>query len=98
MALGMFERAQYRVEDAVLEPGDMLVLYSDGVTEAEDDKGQPFEDAGLEGAVRGYGDRGAEPLADAVFRLVENHTRNSRIFDDITILGLRRLPPLPVAE
>jgi len=96
MALGMFEGAQYRTEEAWLEPGDLMVLYSDGVTEAEDAKGQPFEDAGLEGVVRGYANLGAEPLADAVFRLVEQHTRDSRIFDDITILGLRRLPPIPV--
>jgi serine phosphatase RsbU (regulator of sigma subunit) len=96
MALGMFEQAQYHTEEATLEPGDMLILYSDGVTEAEDAKGQPFEDAGLEGAVRAYADRGAEGLAEAVFRLVDHHTRDSRIFDDITILGLRRLPPVPI--
>ena len=31
-----------------LEPGDALVMYSDGITEAEDPTGQPFDEAGLE--------------------------------------------------
>ena len=34
-----------------VDPGEMLVLYSDGITEAEDPAGQPFEEAGLQAVV-----------------------------------------------
>ncbi len=91
IALGMFEKSRYEAEHAILAPGDMLVLFSDGVTEAENAAGQPFEEAGLEGAVRSHAAEPPEKLADTVFRLVEQHTKDSRITDDLTILILRRL-------
>jgi sigma-B regulation protein RsbU (phosphoserine phosphatase) len=95
MALGMFEHAAYESSEGMLDPGDLLVLYSDGVTEAEDAKGRPFEDAGLEAVVESYAGEQPEALADDVFRLVENHTKDSRILDDLTILILRRLASAP---
>jgi phosphoserine phosphatase RsbU/P len=93
IALGMFEHSRYETSHAVLAPGDVLVLYSDGVTEAEDAAGHPFEDQGLEGVVQAYGSATPQGLADAVFRLVEHHTRDSRITDDLTILTVQRLAP-----
>lgn len=48
IALGMFEGSTYAAGTARLEPGDALVMYSDGITEAEDPTGQPFDEAGLE--------------------------------------------------
>ena len=44
----MFEGSHLRIGRAQLEPGDALVMYSDGMTEAEDPAGQPFDEAGLE--------------------------------------------------
>ena len=48
IALGMFEQSKYEAHETTIEPGDTLVLYSDGVTEAENHKGQAFEESGLE--------------------------------------------------
>jgi hypothetical protein len=58
--------------------------------EAENSQGQPFEDAGLEAIVRASATDSPEALADATFQSVEQHTRDSRITDDLTILILRR--------
>src|SRR5689334_241016 len=42
VALGMFEGSQYAAVETRVDPGDLLVLYSDGITEAEDPSAQPF--------------------------------------------------------
>ena len=47
IALGMFEHATYVAARTLLDAGDVLVLYSDGITEAEDGRGHPFDEVGL---------------------------------------------------
>jgi serine phosphatase RsbU (regulator of sigma subunit) len=96
MALGMFEHATYTAGHAHLAPGDLVVMYSDGITEAEDSLGQPFDEAGVEKIVDGGGWASAKELAWAMFAAVEQHTEQRRLLDDLTILVARRLPPLPV--
>ena len=54
VALGMFEGSEFASVDTTLEPGDMLVMYSDGITEAEDPRSQPFDEAGLERVVERF--------------------------------------------
>ena len=48
MALGMFEHATYATGTTLLDAGDVVVMYSDGITEAEDGDGQPFDEAGVQ--------------------------------------------------
>ncbi len=45
IALGLFEHSDYSSAETVLNPGDLLVFYSDGITEAEDPSGQPLEES-----------------------------------------------------
>ncbi len=94
VALGMFEQSKYEAVEARLAPGDRLVLYSDGVTEAENAAGQPFDEQGLEGIVRAYPTASPEGLADAVFRLVGQHTRDTRLTDDVTVMVVERAAAL----
>ena len=48
VALGMFEGSTFTAARTTVQPGESLVLYSDGITEAENPIGQPFEETGLE--------------------------------------------------
>ncbi len=96
MALGMFENATYMTGATNLEPGDVLVMYSDGITEAEDTFDQPFDEAGVQTVVDGQGWASAKELGWALFEAVETHSRERRLLDDLTVLALRRLPPLPM--
>lgn len=90
IALGMFELSQYEAPETTLEPGDTLVLYSDGVTEAENHKGQPFEEAGLERVVEGHALASPPDLAQAILRTVEAHAQETYLADDLTVLVVKR--------
>jgi sigma-B regulation protein RsbU (phosphoserine phosphatase) len=90
VALGMFEQSTYGSVDLLLDPGDTLVLYSDGITEAEDPDGRPLEESGLEQVVSTYAPYSAAEIGIAVLKAVEIHARASRFGDDLTILILKR--------
>ena len=86
----MFEGSAYEARETSVRPGDLLILYSDGVTEAENPAGQPFEEAGLGRVVTAYGDESPADLAHAILRAVEGHAKDSRFTDDLTVLLLKR--------
>ena len=95
IALGMFEGSTYQAGELQLNPGDALLMYSDGLTEAESPDGQPFDEAGLERTLAlyagAYQKSAAADLGKAVFDAVERHRRDQRLQDDLTVLVLSRL-------
>jgi len=90
IALGMFEASTYEAVETHVGHGDMLLMYSDGITEAENPAGQPFEETGLEQFVAARGHETPATLAPAILRAVEAHARDSRFTDDLTVLILKR--------
>jgi sigma-B regulation protein RsbU (phosphoserine phosphatase) len=95
IALGMFEGSTYSAGAAHLDPGDALVMYSDGITEAEDPAGVAFDEAGLERTLALYPgtfpEATAASVGQAIFDAVERHRRDSRLADDLSVLVLSRL-------
>ncbi len=90
IALGMFESSTYEERSTIIHARDILVLYSDGITEAENPAGQPFEESGLERVVAAHAAVAPGELAPAILRAVEAHARDSRFVDDLTVLILKR--------
>jgi serine phosphatase RsbU (regulator of sigma subunit) len=90
VALGMFEQSRFAAVDSQLHPGDMLVLYSDGITEAEDPAGQPLEEVGLQRVLDDHVTEPAAAIGKRVLTAVETHAKASRFTDDLTILILKR--------
>jgi sigma-B regulation protein RsbU (phosphoserine phosphatase) len=88
LALGMFEEAEYHAERAALAPGDALIVYSDGLTEAENAAGVPFEDAGVEGVISRHGVEDPASLGRTLLRAVETYAGDARLGDDLTVLSL----------
>ena len=86
----MFDGSHYRADQTTLEPGEVLTIYSDGVTEAEDQAGTPFDERGLERIIDGHDTVSASQLGAAVVSAVEMHAHATRLADDVTILVLRR--------
>ncbi|MGH9313132.1 MAG: PP2C family protein-serine/threonine phosphatase [Vicinamibacterales bacterium] len=90
VALGMFDRSVYEARTTRIAPGELLILYSDGITEAEDPEGQPFDESGLERTIDASPHDDPAALGAAVLKAVERHARDTRLADDLTILILRR--------
>ena len=90
IALGLFEHSEYTAAETTLEPGDLLVFYSDGITEAEDPAGQPFEESGLELVLERHADQSPSTIAAEVLAAVHAHAHRARFADDLTILAVKR--------
>jgi len=90
VALGMFDRSQFEMGRVMLEPGDLLAIYSDGITEAENPNGLPFDEQGLETVLTAERRNNVAATCAAVVRAVERHTADTRLADDLTLLLLRR--------
>ena len=96
LALGMFHAATYDSHRAIIQPGNVLVLYSDGITKADNADGHAFEDAGLEGVIAHARDGDPEVLARALLAAVDAHAGDVRLADDLTVLILSRANAVPV--
>lgn len=90
MALGMFPDAAYATRTVAIAPGDLLVLYSDGITEAENDKGQAYEESGLQEAIAANAMRDPDGLARALLAATERHAGEVKLGDDLTAFVLKR--------
>ena len=90
VALGMFEGSLFQTGHIRLEHDDLLAIYSDGITEAENPKGLPFDELGLETVLTAERRNNVAATCAAVVRAVERHTADTRLADDLTLLLLRR--------
>ena len=91
IALGMFEGSTYTTGHLTIQPNELVAIYSDGITEAESPNGTPFDEIGLETALKANLDnKSLSALGASVVRAVEQHTADTRLSDDLTVLLLRR--------
>jgi phosphoserine phosphatase RsbU/P len=88
-ALGIMPDADFAIEQAQLEPGDLLIGYTDGVTEARNPRGEFFSDTQLLSLVQ-PGAPSAETLLDRIEGSVCAHVNGGDPSDDMTMLAVRR--------
>ena len=86
MPLGMFGFATYEVCPLELGRGDVLVVFTDGLTEAEDSAQQQFGDDRLRDLIRAEAPRGAEALESKLLAALDAFTQGAMQTDDITFL------------
>lgn len=89
MLLGAFDFAEYHGQKTKLEPNDVLVVFSDGVTEAVDATNQLFGDRRLEQLVRESAGLSAKEIKDRIEQEVLVFTRGLPQGDDITLIALK---------
>jgi serine phosphatase RsbU (regulator of sigma subunit)/putative methionine-R-sulfoxide reductase with GAF domain len=75
----------------ILNAGDMLALYSDGLTDAQNAEGEEFGEARLHELLRSLAGQSADAIVDRVLASLEAFVNDTPQFDDMTILVLRRL-------
>jgi serine phosphatase RsbU (regulator of sigma subunit)/CHASE2 domain-containing sensor protein len=89
LAVGVMPDAAYKTESIVLEAGDCLALYTDGVTDADDSAGVHFSKQRLVGLVSGKSDA-AQTLLDNVITALNVHVGKGSPADDITLMFIRK--------
>jgi sigma-B regulation protein RsbU (phosphoserine phosphatase) len=86
LPLGMFDDAIFDAAEAELEPGDVLVLYTDGINEAENLEGQSFGVEQLVEVILEHGPGSAKDLRNAIIERVKSFSQGREQHDDITLL------------
>lgn len=83
--LGFLEGAQYGSEEHVLQTGDVLVLYTDGITEAQGRDVEMFGEERLEACVKQNAAGSAEAILDAALAALSAFTGRGTYEDDVSI-------------
>jgi serine phosphatase RsbU (regulator of sigma subunit) len=89
--LGMFQETRYHQYHLLIEPGDVFVLYTDGVTEAENPEGVEFGRDRLVEAVKQNYERPARELIASLELAVLEWTANLGATDDVTFFVIKAL-------
>ncbi|MCX7894944.1 MAG: SpoIIE family protein phosphatase [Thermoanaerobaculum sp.] len=89
--LGMFPEQTYRQQEVTLQPGDTLILYSDGVTETTDPRGEEFGLARLLELFQRHRHLPLPQLLEALEEELEQFSQTPSANDDRTLVLLRRL-------
>jgi sigma-B regulation protein RsbU (phosphoserine phosphatase) len=87
--VGLVPEAEYDTACVKLEPGDTLVLFSDGVTEAMDPKEEFFGMPRLVQLLAGHNETPLDQLQKIILESVENFARGASQADDLTLLLVR---------
>jgi len=89
--MGLFETWQCEIAEVELAPGDTLVLYTDGVTEATNTDGEEFGESHLLETLSSHAALPVGPLLNAVVAAVQRFSAGNDQQDDITLLMARSL-------
>jgi sigma-B regulation protein RsbU (phosphoserine phosphatase) len=88
---GLYEGAKYECGSVRLEPGDGLLLYTDGLTEAFNDDGGMFGDGGLRATLQTVAHAPVEDVVKALMREAKAFMGPAPRSDDLTVLAVRYL-------
>jgi sigma-B regulation protein RsbU (phosphoserine phosphatase) len=91
LVLGFLGTQKYRQAETTLNVGDLLFIFSDGVTEAMNVRKEQFEEARLEALLKTLGDASADNIIATVGEAVQKHAAGFPQTDDITMLAVRRV-------
>ena len=84
--VGMFAEAEYQSARVQLDPGDFLVIYTDGVSEASNMMNELFEESRLRTIIENFTGDTVQQLGDAIREGMRVFTEGAAQSDDITIL------------
>jgi serine phosphatase RsbU (regulator of sigma subunit) len=93
LPVGMLEEAGYTVTQCQLAPGDKIVIYSDGISEAINENGTQFGSRRVRDVVVGRARSGCREIHDRLTSEIREFTQGCEQSDDMTVVVLEYRPP-----
>ncbi len=90
MPLGILEEASWETKTVELAPGDVLILYTDGITEAHNQQEELFGDQRLLVAAQANLEAPIQTIQDSILTTVDQFSQEAPLCDDITLMVLKR--------
>jgi serine phosphatase RsbU (regulator of sigma subunit) len=90
--LGVFEQATWEQSQVQMQPGDTLVIYTDGMVDAQNESEHMFGEPTLQAIVRAQGGLSAPQARDQILATVHDFVGTAPRYDDITLMVINRLP------
>jgi len=91
MIVGAFPFATYETSPLKLNPGDVLLAYSDGLTEAENPQGEMLGEEGVKKVILAHAASGSLQLEQKLLETIQSFTAGRSLTDDITLTIVERL-------
>ena len=91
IALGVLPSITLGEHAIQIEPGDLLLMYTDGVTDAINEREEEFGDERLADLVVANADKSADELIDEIKRAVTEYAGEHVYYDDLTMIALKRV-------
>jgi serine phosphatase RsbU (regulator of sigma subunit) len=91
LMLGIIDQPLFKPEDAHtlrLSAGDSLIIYTDGISEVQNDAGEQFDDKALREHILAHSDAAGATLHDRLVQACRDFGRSTHEWDDITLLGI----------
>jgi serine phosphatase RsbU (regulator of sigma subunit)/CheY-like chemotaxis protein len=92
MALGVMEDSVWQQKIVRFTPGDVLLFYTDGVTEAQDRSGRFYGEQRLQEVLRSHSNRTANEILESILADLNDFLGGASQQDDVTLIVLRRNP------
>lgn len=88
--LGSFETCSYNEAGVTLHPGDVILIYSDGISEATDESGMQFGEDSIADIVTANLDDSSDGLLVSLIEAARNHSGTMLPTDDMTVVVIKR--------
>lgn len=89
-AIGMFPDIISKSMEIQLQPGDIFLSFTDGVTDATDKDGNQFSKENVLDCLEN-GPKSAKKIVDLIMQRIDNHALEAEQFDDITLMTIKRI-------
>ena len=89
LVVGLFPAAPYQEAQLTLQPGDVVVAFTDGISEAMNDAGQEWDEERLIETIRSCSSRSAADMINSILERVDAFTVGAQQHDDMTLVVMR---------
>lgn len=91
LVLGFSPEASYQEGKLALHVGDVILVYSDGISEARNEQGEEFDEKGLVLNLVQHQHEPASVIIDQIVKAVRRHAGRVKQMDDMTLLVIKRI-------